>query len=137
MDRTNEQDSSTALLRCNTKENDAPTQQTLVAASNRRVDSTKDSEDVDHQLSILKELSISNSAEHLGDDGKTNDEIVRSPKDDRKPSHREGSEDLFHREHAAVYSYFFENCPVAGELQELRLKVYHLVYLTEPPLKTL
>lgn len=123
MDRTNDQDSPIAPLRCNTKENDAPIQQAMLAASNKQADSTKDSENVDRQLSILKELSISNSSEHFGHDSETNNETVGSPKDDRKPSHREGSEDLFHREHAVVYSYFFDNCPVAVELQELRLKV--------------
>lgn len=127
MDRTNEQNPSTAPLRCNTKENDAPTQQAMLAASNKQADTTKDSMNVDYQLSILKELSISNSEQHLDDESQSNDETVRNPKDDSRPSHREGSEDLFHREHATVYSYFFENCPVAGELQELRLKASHLV----------
>lgn len=123
MDRTIEPDSSSAPLRCNTKENDAPTQKAMLVVSNKQVGSTKDSGDADHQLSILKDLSISNSAENLGDASKTYNETVRSTQGDRRPSHREGSEDLFHRENAAVYSYFFENCPVAGELQELRLKV--------------
>lgn len=136
MEPMNEQDSSTAPLRYNTKENDPPTHQAMARSSKEQADTMQDLEDVDHQLYNLKDLYISNSKEQLMTGNTTKYEIGDSSKDDRKPSHREGSEDLFHREHSAVYSYFFENCPVAGELQELRLKVNQPTCLDESPFAT-
>lgn len=127
MAHVNDQASSEALLPGRTSDNGlnignhAPTHKAL-SPSHKQRQTKSEFEDVDHQLGVLKELRISNSTGQLVDN-KVGYHEDDTHDDKHRPSHHDGNEDLLHEEHAAVYTYFFENCPVAGELQELRRKV--------------
>lgn len=104
-------------------ENLAPIHKAALLPSLKHVDDAQGSKDVAQVLGVLKDMHISNSSNQLADNSKVEREADVSHKDGRGTSHRGGNEDLLRYEHDAINVYFFKNCPVALELQELRLNV--------------
>lgn len=116
------------------KENYSPPFKAAMPASCKRAGVTQDLDEIDHHLGALGDMHISEP--HNGDqnvDQFGNDKTIglktdSSHQDGRGPTHLDGSADMFRREHDAANAYFFKNCPVAGELQQLRLKVVEALY---------
>lgn len=108
------------------KENGASLHASALSPSHKhmgdRPQADYDGDDDHHPLADLINLRIDESERDVEKSDQTKEE--EKPGKQRDGRH-EDSDEVFFTEHNAVFEYFYENVPVARELQELRHKVRH------------